>query len=882
MRINLGSITSGITNAIKPISPIKIDANSITVNLGKAVDLQFSGVQTPLTTTLAGIANGGISQAVVSQFDKLTNPLNSALNQAGISLGNFSSILSALDSDSSIGSNGLSSVLNAKPNPLNDFANYTYHIRLSMTTEIQAYNNINPANPNSDSLNKVIIAESGVTAGFNITSLQTFALAAASNQKRNMWTNTDFKMSITEPLGLTLLDQLYNASRELGVINHLRCPYFLEIWFKGYDEAGNILANNLFYSINRVTIITMDAVSTQVGTMYTLTMLNDSAWAEMNNVATPPANLTVEAATLGEFFAGLELKWNNMSTNINQDGIKRNNYKFVIPNTWKSWTLRNPDIEKQNARNAPMQAVTNTSTGRTMITISRGQSIESVIDFVVYLCQEAQKWITGETSPAPGAASLKGQGMIRYVTVYPKVEINTATPQDPVTGDYIRNITYLMLPTESVKMYTDMESIKAAQAATTQQSKFQYLVSNNRLAKKYEYIYTGHNTEVLKFDFKLSRMWQIFQPTWVQSNSYSQYTHGEVFDTNSIAFQLTKGLLNRTKLSATGVLNILDSIANGTGTNILGGIGNFASNVLEAENKIISQFNTQLTNSLSNLTNGINNINLNIPSTSADTSSLSNGGLSINLNVGDITKSIVATAQSQFINNIQKNTTFLTQRQQSLTNKYAEDAQPVQSRKSMLPITGAYDPMPTQQQAQQNSDQNKIPATQDPNTYANGTGLVGSIISNIYSGDVFQSVTITINGDPWWLPVGNMVQNRLAEHLIGSQTFADMQTELEQAVYLSGDNEILFEFRTGVKIDEDTGLAVTDATGADFFTGLYAVNTIRSYFNNGKFTQELFCLKDILAADTPIPATGTPATGSPTTSRDRQDVIPADIPSDRR
>ena len=94
MRINLGSITSGITNAIKPISPIKIDANSITVNLGKAVDLQFSGVQTPLTTTLAGIANGGISQALVSQFDKLTNPLNSALNQAGISLGNFSSILS--------------------------------------------------------------------------------------------------------------------------------------------------------------------------------------------------------------------------------------------------------------------------------------------------------------------------------------------------------------------------------------------------------------------------------------------------------------------------------------------------------------------------------------------------------------------------------------------------------------------------------------------------------------------------------------------------------------------------------------------------------------------------------------------------------------------
>lgn len=877
MGINLGSITSGITNAIKPISPIKIDANSINVNLGNSVDLQFSGLQTPLTTTLANIANGGISQALVSQFDKLTSPLTSALNQAGISLGNFSSVLSNLNSQSGIGSKGLSSVLNAKPNPLNDFANYTYHIRLIMTSEVQAYSNINPANPNSNSLNKVIIAESGVTAGFNITSLQTSALATAGNKKRNMWTTTDFKMVITEPLGLTLLDQMYNAARQLGVINHLRCPYFIEIWFKGYDEAGNILADNLFYSINRVNITDMDAVSTQAGTVYTLGMLSDGGWAEMNNVSTPPANLSVDAATLGEFFTGLELKWNAMIANVNQDGIKRTKYTFVIPDDWKSWTLRSPDVEKQNARNAPMKAVTDTSTGRTNFSISRGQSIESIVDFVVYMCQEAQKWITGETSPAPGASSLKGQGMIRYVTVYPKVEINTATPQDPVTGDYIRNITYYMLPTESVKMYTDMESVKAAQASTTQQSKFQYLMSNNRLAKKYEYIYTGHNTEVLKFDFQLSSMWQIFQPTWVQSNSYSQYTHGEVFDTNSIAYQLVKGLLNRTKLSASGVLNVLDSIASGTGTNTLNGLGNFSSSILEAENKVISQFNTQLANSVSKLTSGINNINLNIPSTSADKSSLFSGGLSINLNAGDITKSIIANAESQLVSNIQKNTTFLTQRQRALTDKYAEDAQPVQARQSMMPVTGAYDPIPTQQQAQQNSDQNKISATQDPNTYATGTGLVGSIIGNIYSGDAFQDVTITIKGDPWWVPVGNMVQNRLAEHLVGNQTFSNMQTESAQAVYIGGDNEILFEFRTGVKIDENTGLAITSDAGADFFTGLYAVNSVENYFNNGKFTQELYCLRDVLAADTPVPATG-----SPTTSRDRQDVTPVEVPSDRR
>ena len=43
---------------------------------------------------------------------------------------------------------------NPQPNPLNVYANYTYHIRWFMTSEAESYNNVDPANPNSPYYNK--------------------------------------------------------------------------------------------------------------------------------------------------------------------------------------------------------------------------------------------------------------------------------------------------------------------------------------------------------------------------------------------------------------------------------------------------------------------------------------------------------------------------------------------------------------------------------------------------------------------------------------------------------------------------------------------------------------------------------------------------------
>ena len=341
----IGSVNTAINNAIKPISPIKIDLGGITEQINSAINDQFSSIPLSLISSIA------------SNF-------NINLNGAG---------------GSALYATGLSSTLDATPNPLSDYANYTYHIRWSMSNEVQAYNNINQSNPNTNTINKIVIAESGVTAGFNISSLKTVALGSGNGSKRNMWSNSTYELIVKEPLGLMLLDKLYYSAKELGVLNHLRCPYFLEIWFTGYDEAGNILGQNLFYSLNRVTVISMDAASDHVGTTYTIKMYNDNAFAETNALATPPSGISIEASTLGEFFDKLQRDWNDLDANINQDGLHRNNYKIVIPNSWRSWTLRNPDVVKQNARGTPMSAELNGP--QTTVTISRGQSIEKIVEY---------------------------------------------------------------------------------------------------------------------------------------------------------------------------------------------------------------------------------------------------------------------------------------------------------------------------------------------------------------------------------------------------------------------------------------------------------------------------------------------------------------------
>jgi hypothetical protein len=805
------------TVALAPVSPTVLDNGAAgTVATSRLPDTSFSNQsQAPIIAKLGG-----------TPVPSLRIPANSSFDARLSSLGlNFS----------------------PETNPLNALANYTYHIRFFLTNELTAFNNIDPANPNSNNMVKYVVAESGVTAGFNITDLAMEAITAPDNRKRNMFHATEFTMTIVEPLNLSLLDKIYTAAQSLGIKNHLKCPFFLEIWFNGYDENGVIISPHQYYNIYRVMVTDVQAATTASGSTYTLKLIVYDAIGEMNQISTPQSSLKIKAVTLSDFFMGLESAMNNMAGNVNNDGVRRNTYKFVYPDQWKTWNIKPSDVDKQVARQTDMKA--SLLGNQTVITIAKGQGIENIINFAVYLSQDVQKWITGEDSATTGGATLSDHAIIRYVAVYSDVIINEPY-WDPVLQDYIRQITYTLVPTETVKAFTDLATANTASKPQTQLAKLQYLIDKHRLVKRYDYIYTGLNTEILQLDIKIDNYWAINIPIWNQNNSYYQHAQGPLAAQESQGWLQQKGLLPQDKPPpiAARILQIdqsLNGTAQGNASYANGQAVNDYSNRNVRYTESLLEEKANLQNQLAYNTRGPGAAG-NGPSTTSAASTT--GGNTINNNLSSGSMAAARAAEIASANKTVSVPNAQTARQAALSSVFIEDLATANlSRPLPLPLSGIQDPKPTNINAQQNADQSKVSADRDPQAYANGTGFVGAIFGNLFDKTAFMNVDMTIRGDPWWIPLGNLQQTLLAKRLVGNQAVDNNSVKAGNAAYIGGDNCVLLQYRIGVVIDEATGLAKSGADGADFVNGIYVITNVTNTFSHGKFTQQIKGFKDILS-----------------------------------
>lgn len=719
---------------------------------------------------------------------------------------------------------------NPAENPLNIYASCSYHIRFFMASEGTSYNTgINPSNPNTDAMDKVIIAESGVTAGFNITSLRMETSAGADRKKRNMWFGTDYTLIITESMGLSLIDRMFNASRDLGMRNYVRGPYWLEIWFTGYDEDGNITVLSDYHYLYRVIIRDISVNFGHVGAEYTILLADDGVTGEMNQMSTPPTQLQISAITLGEFYKKLEQQWNDSSARINADKLARTVYKIQYPPVFDSWPLKNVTTSQQNARNTDMSVVVDGP--NTVISIPKGQSIENIVNFVSYLTTESLKWLTGTGSVGPSGASLADQGMVRYVAVYPEMKL---LGYDTRLRDYVREITYNLVPTETIRAYTDMTSVNALSTAEITRNKLQYMANNNRLRKRYDYIYTGKNTEVIRFDATLDNYWAVALPIWDQMTDYNQWTIGPQASQGSVSFQKAKGTFIKDQVLADTQINEPDAQPSSMGTSFNGS----QSLVDESTGRAALQ-ERALEKSAGLSFNG--------PTTPTSASrSSSNEILFNNLSPGAAALDTIASNQDAGIGSVVPE--LLSIGQTRAKARYLEDVnrQLVNWSDDPLPVAGMFDTRPYFMNAVQSADQNKImSATNDPTAWPPGTPYAANILSNIFEQNFFLDIEIEIRGDPWWLPLSNLLQNQIAGANATSNGAATAgPTGLSSATYIGGDNAIVFEMRLGVEIDEDTGLA--DLSQSLFYNGVYQVLDVKNDFVNGKFTQILHCSKDVL------------------------------------
>jgi len=153
-------------------------------------------------------------------------------------------------------------LIEPQPNVLDKFASYTYQASVYLMTTDQYRNLLSSANktiPDS----QLLFQSGGKTAGnkffdndFYIDNI-TLETALAGKQTQGAHMVTDLKFTVTEPMGITLLDRLANAVADsmpldtAGKVNFSAVQYLMAIRFFGYDQHGNLSAPGIPAAVGR-------------------------------------------------------------------------------------------------------------------------------------------------------------------------------------------------------------------------------------------------------------------------------------------------------------------------------------------------------------------------------------------------------------------------------------------------------------------------------------------------------------------------------------------------------------------------------------------------------------------------------------------------------
>lgn len=723
-------------------------------------------------------------------------------------------------------------------NVLDQYANYTYHIRWSMTNDIAG--SAIKSGSDFQSIGKMVIAESGATVGFNITDLEIDNLCPVGPMVQAAG-HTAWKMTIKEPYGLSLVDRLYAAGQLMGVNNHLTSPTFLEVWFTGYNEDGNLATTEMkgsIYRLFRVNVTKMNAETTSAGTTYSLDGIFDGSYANNDSVAIVTAgSLNIgPVTTIGDFFSKLENALNAQQRNLDYDFTQRNIYHFNVPAKMSGWKFSTSPIASQ--RQAGIDVKRGSGTSTPTITIARGMDVSTILYFILGMTDEGKSYVAGADQPSgrtrdrqqntgrQGGASIRNNGMANAFSIHSKVEI---IGFDYITSDYVRKVTYTFVEYETNRAMIDQTNVRNVTSnPAIAAARLQSQLGSGRYSKSYEYIYTGRNLDILRFDIKLEFFWQSLIPAQLGENTYTNYTVGPQQEPNGVAMSV----LSQYRRARANVIRAQTQLDNATSA--LTGASR-ADRTVATQNKINAERElAEAQTELRNLGNDARRFQVSWENSSAGQQALQNIQITDPSLLQDrtVVQSLAAAAQWSQITQTRK-------------SAYLEDVNTMTFVPTPLPVSFRTGAPPLIQNTTMSGDgqADRAGGQQGPGNMPRTRGLVASVLNDITTAPYFVSIDLDIRGDPFWLGLGNIDENR----------FIDTHTtppDQNAAWFYSGETGFLLLFRTGEAPNEATGLMEFNNTSVAF-SGVYSAANIKSMFKDGKFTQNIKANRDSLVAVLP-------------------------------
>lgn len=393
-----------------------------------------------------------------------------------------------------------------EPNPMGDLFQPTYHFTFALDTDIEA---------EQGQGKEFVIAETGLT-GMNIQNVEIDSFVGPNIRTRNA-TATSITMKIFEPFGAQFPDLLFQAAVRMNIRNYLKAPWFLRLKLHGYDENGVKVEVGSGWKWKMV-LIDVQSNITENGSMHTVTAMPQAEVALNNQYCMLPTIVNTSGNTVGEVLQNIVTSMNENVTAtygptdppVLQFAILDREYpydtKVGISRPFDHQIIADAP-QDSNARSA-------VNFGTQTTQFSPGTDIPAVLDMLMARTDTAiQTARVSREKPASSGPDLE-QTVRDPASLMHRIDTEVEyLAYNAVIGDYCKKITFVVKPYQSLRLLTSMgRAMTFDREKSLNIKKAQHAIKNVLMKKQYDYIFTGMNTEVEKFDINVNFRWAVSVP----------------------------------------------------------------------------------------------------------------------------------------------------------------------------------------------------------------------------------------------------------------------------------------------------------------------------------------------------------------------------------
>ena len=364
----------------------------------------------------------------------------------------------------------------------------------------------------------VVIAESGVTTEYSIDNLTMMSFVSPTPGAGSTQSGV-IQFNLNEPLGFKLLNRVLKYSGAYGFKTLQSAKYVLKVEFLGRDPVTTRsvkYGGEFFYSIIFKQI--QGSVS-EMGTRYNIIAHNSPKTAASISKINIPVKIP-KVKTVNDLLKGLEKACNDAEIEYRKDEnnsfpTSKHKWKFVLDDSTKFTVTERIKIpqnddgsghtsfsEKFDLGSKPIAGIANSgSAGGNNRNPTDASSLDEHIKSETNIVSWLQKYLTRNVS-AIGQLNKKERtdGIKRsYIQVTPEVSYGSATDEYTNTSERTITIRVSIGNTFAVP-HPDPKTQEEKQNNRENQKKW---FAEMPIVKRYDYLYSGLNTEILSFDLNV-------------------------------------------------------------------------------------------------------------------------------------------------------------------------------------------------------------------------------------------------------------------------------------------------------------------------------------------------------------------------------------------